>query len=212
MQNHNQETQTTWNSLAKLYAEKFMGLELYNDTYERFCDLLLGAEATVLELGCGPGNITRQLLKRKPKLQVLATDYAEEMVALAQKNNPAIKTQVLDGRNVSLINGLFDGIMCGFLLPYLSPKEGLKLIADCSSLLNSKGVLYISFVAGNILGSGFITGNTGKRTYFYYHNTQALKEALAENSMEAKEVIQKEYHRSETESEVHTIIIAAKSR
>jgi len=52
------ETHKTWNKIAQLYEYHFMGLELYHDTYKKFCDLLSRTDASILEIGCGPGNIT----------------------------------------------------------------------------------------------------------------------------------------------------------
>ena len=40
----------TWDKIAELYQEKFMDLDLYNDSYDALCDLL-SDNASVLELG-----------------------------------------------------------------------------------------------------------------------------------------------------------------
>jgi len=47
------ETFETWNKVAKLYEDKFMHIDLFNDTYHRFCELLGKANSSVLEIGCG---------------------------------------------------------------------------------------------------------------------------------------------------------------
>lgn len=36
-------------------------------------------------------------------------------------------------------------------------------------MLNPKGAIYISFVEGESEQSGYQSGSTGERTYFYYH-------------------------------------------
>ena len=54
-----QKTFKTWDAIASSYEKQFMGLEIYNDTYAYFRGLLPASEADVLEIGCGPGNITR---------------------------------------------------------------------------------------------------------------------------------------------------------
>ena len=51
------ETFKTWNKVASLYEDKFMDLDLYNNTYDYFCELVKD-NAKILEIGCGPGNIT----------------------------------------------------------------------------------------------------------------------------------------------------------
>jgi hypothetical protein len=42
----------------------------------------------------------------------------------------------------------YDGIVCGFCLPYLSQDECLQLMKDSYHLLNENGMIYLSFVEG----------------------------------------------------------------
>lgn len=204
------ETHKTWDKIAKFYEEKFMALELYNDTYKRFCDLLPTQNASVLEIGCGPGNITRHILDLNPKIKILATDVSNSMINIAKKNNPEVDVQVLDCRNLKTIKSKFDAIVCGFTIPYLSKCDSSKFISDSSQLLKQDGVLYLSFVAGDEKNSGFISGTSGDRTYFYYHDIKSIKEQLELNNMIVIDIIEKEYKKSETISETHTIINAKK--
>ena len=60
-----QETFDTQNKVAKLYQDMFMNLDLYNDSYDTFCDQVKIKNATILEIGCGPENITKYLLKKR---------------------------------------------------------------------------------------------------------------------------------------------------
>ena len=84
--NEYEETFQTWNKIADLYQEKFMNLEIYYDTYKKFCDLVEIENAAILEIGCGPGNITKQMLSIRPDLEILGIDYAPKMIELASKN------------------------------------------------------------------------------------------------------------------------------
>lgn len=204
------ETHRTWNKIAQLYEDKFMKLDLYNDTYRSFCDLLLRSDANVLEIGCGPGNITRHILDLNPKLKVLATDISKNMIALAKKNNPEVEIQILDCRNLKAMNTKFDGIICGFTIPYLSNLDCSKLISDCCNLLTEEGVFYLSFVSGEYEKSGFITGSSGDRTYFYYHELERIEQELELNHMIVVDLFQKEYQKTGSISEIHTIINAKK--
>ena len=107
------ETHNTWNLVAQRYEEKFMDFDLYDDTYQLFCDLLPKPDSSLFEIGCGPGNITRHVLNINPKLQILATDVSSNMVDLTKKNNPEAKVQVLDCRKIHSLDKQFDGIICG---------------------------------------------------------------------------------------------------
>lgn len=64
--NTSKSTIETWDKLASQYQDKFMNLDLYNDTYDLFCSRIVKKEASVLELGCGPGNITKYMLSKRP--------------------------------------------------------------------------------------------------------------------------------------------------
>lgn len=57
------ETFETWNKVASLYEENFMNLEVYNESYDLFCNTVHTPNASILEIGCGPGNITKYLSK-----------------------------------------------------------------------------------------------------------------------------------------------------
>lgn len=205
-----QETFQTWDKVAALYEALFMDLELYEDSYIAFCEAINEDRATILEVGCGPGNITQRLLHHQPHYQITATDVAPSMVALAQKNNPTAHCKVLDARQLDTLKGPFDGIMVGFTIPYLSPLDVAALLANSSTLLAEKGILYLSFVLGDYQASGYITGSTGDRTYFYYHELEFLKNGLQENHFQLLTVFKKNYTRANGQTEQHYILLAQK--
>ena len=206
------ETFETWDKVAKLYEDKFMDLDLYNDTYDVFCDLLSKKNSTVLEIGCGPGNITRYLLAKRPDLEILGTDISPNMIELAKRNCPTAKFELADSRKIETITSRFDGIVCGFCLPYLSELDVEKFVFDCKNLLNENGVIYLSFVEGEKEKSGYQQGSSGDRTYFYYHNLEHLTRLLDLNHFGNLNVIRKRYEKNDKTEEVHTIIIAENKR
>ena len=157
------ETFETWNSIASLYEQKFMYLDIYNDTYDSFCKELTASNATILEIGCGPGNITKYLHSKRPDFIIDAIDVAPSMIELAQKNNPNANFKVMDCRQIHEISKKYEGIICGFCLPYLSDGDCLKLISDSYRLLTQNGILYLSFVEGDSAKSGFQVGSGGDR-------------------------------------------------
>ncbi|MEP0265184.1 class I SAM-dependent methyltransferase [Dokdonia sp.] len=205
-----QETFNTWNTLAQCYQEMFMELDIYNASYDLFCASIKRQNASILEIGCGPGNITKYLLDRHPTYRITATDVAENMIALTKENNPSATVQILDCRALDTLKDTYDGIMCGFTLPYLSDSDTAKFIQNSYALLRQDGILYLSFVGGNYKDSGFITGSTGDRTYFYYHNILDVKNMLTTQGFQLIEHMEVPYKRSEKTSEMHTILLAQK--
>jgi trans-aconitate 2-methyltransferase len=54
---------------------------------------------TVVDLGCGPGNLTALLVERWPGAGVVGLDSSAEMVAQAQETTPAVEFRVADLRD-----------------------------------------------------------------------------------------------------------------
>ena len=205
------ETFETWNKVAELYQDKFMNLDLYNHTYDIICNSLPKQNSNILEIGCGPGNITRYLLSKRPDFNIFGIDIAPNMVALAKNNNPAARFAIMDSRKISELETTYDGIVCGFCLPYLSQTDCKKLISDCYNLLNKNGLIYLSFVEGDPGSSNFLVGSKGGRAYFYFHKLDALTEQLYKNDFDEVNIFKMEYKRTENENDLHTIMIAKKT-
>ncbi|WKL49852.1 class I SAM-dependent methyltransferase [Flavobacterium pectinovorum] len=204
------ETFETWNKIANLYQDKFMDLSLYNETYDFFCDALTQNQLNIFEIGCGPGNITKYLLSKNPSLTIKGIDIAPKMIELAQLNNPSANFEVMDTRKLEEVNEKFDAIMCGFCLPYLSEADCSKLLNDADKILRKNGVLYLSFIEGQPSQSGYISGSTGDRTFFYYHSLEFVKNQLLKNHFEIIKSFEIEYPKADN-FEIHTIIIAKKT-
>lgn len=207
---HYKETAQTWNKLANIYQDKFMDLDLYNETYDFFCDKILKENASILELGCGPGNITRYLLSKRPDFRIFATDVAPNMIELASRNCPQAKFEIMDARDIGKLNEKYDGIVCGFCLPFLTPEDVEKLISDSAQLLHEKGVIYISFMDDDPEKSDFKTGSTGDKVFFHFHPLETLQSLLQKNGFVDNRVFRVEYA-SGDRTDIHTILIAIRS-
>ncbi len=211
MMDQYEHTAQTWDQLASSYQDHFMDLDLYNDTYDAFCRLIEKPDARIFEIGCGPGNITRYLLAKRPDFRIEAIDVAPGMVELARKNNPAAQFAVLDAREIDRLPAGFDGIMCGFCLPYLSKTDCEKLVGDCSALLNPGGVLYISAIEGDYGQSDYETSSDGQhRLYVYYYEAEFLETALRSKGFAPAEVIRKPYSKRDGSISTHLVFVAQK--
>lgn len=204
------ETFETWNKIASLYQAKFMDLDLYNESYDLFCNSINNEKAKLLEIGCGPGNITRYLLSKRPDFTIYGIDISPNMIELAKANNPSASFDVMDCREISIIQSKFDGVVCGFCFPYLSQSDVSKLISDCYNLLTTGGVLYMSFVEGEPGKSGFQSGNSGDRAYFYYHRLKNINQLLVDNNFEKTDTFIVRYKKDNDTEDIHTVLIAKK--
>ena len=204
-----EETFETWNKVACLYQDKFMDLDIYNESYDFFCSLTRPS-AKLLEMGCGPGNISKYLLTKRPDLNIFGIDIAPKMIELARQNNPGARFAIMDCRKMDEISQKYDGVISGFCLPYLSQNDVEKIFRDCSALLNGDGLLYTSFIARDPDRSGFQEGSSGGRTYFYFHSADEIKRQLHANGFRLTKTFEVEYHKTPSEEEIHTVIIAKK--
>ncbi len=177
-------TVNTFDKLAEKYQSKYMDFDFYEDTYDTFLSYLEKDNADILEIACGPGNITKYLLDRCENLNIYGVDLAPNMVALARKNNPNAMFDIVDSRNVSSINRKFDAILCGFGLPYLSKHDVEKLLCDLRSLINIHGILYLSTMEDEDSRSGFQTSSTGDQVYTHYHQFKHLAACLKASGFE----------------------------
>lgn len=203
------ETFDTWNKIASLYQDKFMELDLYNDTYDFICNSIDKPNAKLLEIGCGPGNITKYLIAKRPDFDIFGIDIAPNMIELARQNNPTAHFAVMDSRQINNLDSTYDGIVCGFCLPYLSQTETNELIANSYDLLNENGLLYLSFVEGDPDKSDFKAGSGG-RVYFYYHKLDDITSQLSSFKFGEIKIFKVKYKISETEFDTHTIMTAKK--
>lgn len=204
------ETFETWNKVSSLYQDKFMDLDLYNETYDFVCNSIKKKNAKLLEIGCGPGNITKYLLSARPDFDIFGIDIAPNMIELAKKNNPTASFAIMDSRKIDEIETKYDGIVCGFCLPYLSHSDIQKFITDCKNLLNEEGLIYLSFVEGDPSKSDFQFGSSGDRTYFYYHTLTDLNSQLTENDFEELKIFNVKFKKTENDIDIHTILITKK--
>ncbi|NUY80006.1 class I SAM-dependent methyltransferase [Flavobacterium sp. MAH-1] len=196
-----------FNDNALKYQHKFMYLDLYDDSYDAFLSNLK-PNAHVLEVGCGPGNITRYLLEKRPDLNLLATDFAPNMIELAQANNPKATCRLLDARRILDLNDRYDAIVCGFVAPYFSSEELETFIQNVSKISNNDGSLYLSVIEGEYSQSGWQHSSDGKSsTMVYLYSEADLEKMLSRNGFETKHVFRKAYAES-----THLIFVAAISR
>lgn len=193
---------------AASYQEKFMDVSLYHDALDLFCSCISKADASLLDVACGPGNITKYILGEHPGYKMLGIDLSPRMVELAKDSNPSAEFKVMDCRDVNTLGQKFDGIICGFCLPYLSKKQAIELIGDAAGMLNSNGALYVSTMEGDYNTSGIQTSSSGDQVYQYFHHAGYLSAALEQNGFEVVSLFRKDFVNPDSSSAVDLIIVA----
>lgn len=202
----------TFNKLATQYQDRFMDFEGYLDTFDLFIKEIENDEAKILEVACGPGNVTKYLLSHKSSYNIYGIDVATKMIDLARINNPSAKYDVMDCRHLSHFSDSFDAVICAFGLPYITKEDAIKLIHDSCNLLEENGVLYLSTMEGDYNDSEYVkSAKYNESTYVYYHESSYLKKALRSNNMKVIHGIRKPYQNVEGKEFVDLFLIAKKT-
>ncbi len=161
-----------FNRYAQTYEEKYQDINRYQSSL----DLLLGKlseKSQVLELGCGPGNITQYLNHKRPDLELVATDLAEDMLEIAQKKLPSVNFEIFNFKELDSYPITFDALVAAFCLPYLDHSETAVLLHSAYEKMNENGLLYISTMEGKHKLSGIqksSSKNEEMMIYFYEEN------------------------------------------
>jgi ubiquinone/menaquinone biosynthesis C-methylase UbiE len=174
----------TFDRFAERYAQKYLALDTYDDYYRQFCLHVSRQGATVLDVACGPGNVSAYLVRERPDLQVLGIDLAPSMVRLAQTHVPSASFLVHDCRHLADLDRVFDGIAYAFGLNYLNKEDAEQFFESLSKVLAPNGVLYLSTMSGPTEHSGLETSSSGDQIYVYYRPKQEIEQLVQRAGLE----------------------------
>jgi trans-aconitate methyltransferase len=105
---------------------------------------------TILDLACGPGNMTRLLAERvHPNGRVVGVDLARGMMALATREHPpGTCFAVMDMERLGLSDQAFDAVACGHGLQFAPDLD--SALREAWRVLRPSGVLAASVPAAGI--------------------------------------------------------------
>lgn len=195
-----------FNKHAQAYQDKFMDVSLYQNSLDEFLSFI-PTNTRLLELACGPGNMTRYLLQKRPDLNILATDLAPNMLTLAKANNPTAQFELMDMKDLLNLPQQFEAVMCAFGFPYLTKQEAIQWISDVSKVLKPKGILYISTMEDDNYKSGFKKGSQGDEIFMNYHEASYLTEVLQQSNFKLLK-LDRVITQTDTETVTDLILIA----
>lgn len=198
MKDQYQQSVDRFNEFAKEFEHGFMELSLYDNAIKSFCSTISLPDPKILELGCGPGNVTRRLKNHLPGARITAIDMAENMISLARKNVPDVDFKVMDVRGINQLKGPFDAIIAAFVLPFLSYEDCSDLLAKISVLLKPDSMLYLSTMEGTPEQNGFETTSFSgeSKIHFTYYEEAFLKNLLKNVNISVVNFIKQPYIRN----------------
>jgi tRNA (cmo5U34)-methyltransferase len=106
----------------------------------------------VLDLGCGTGNISKEMKEHFPNAQITCVDMAENMIQIAKSKLAPysdIEFKIADFRDLDFKED-YDGVISSLALHHLQREEQKSFYCRIKEFLKEGGVFYN---ADNILGS-----------------------------------------------------------
>ncbi len=135
---------------SKVDLNAFYYQEHSQPQFERAQELLnlltLDASSSVLDVGCGYGNIIAEISQKSPKGRCIGIDASADMVKLAKENFPNsrfpnLKFKQVKAEEIDFKENSFDAVICfSCLLWVREPKKAISLMYKC---LKPGGVLLI---------------------------------------------------------------------
>jgi len=133
--------------LASNWEEKYTRYSFMRrlDLFNTILDHSVQSGQCWLDLGCGSGTLTGELIKRGAS--VVALDGSPSMLAAARKIHGKIGSSVSfrqgDAQDLSWsLPGVFDGVLCSSVIEYVEDEN--ELIRQVSRVLKDDGLFIIS--------------------------------------------------------------------
>jgi len=110
--------------------DRFMG-RYSNGLGSQMADLAgITAGQRALDVGCGPGALTRELVARLGADAVAAVDPSESFVAAARERNPGVDVRRAAAEELPFADGEFDAALAQLVVHFMAdPVAGLKEMA-----------------------------------------------------------------------------------
>jgi ubiquinone/menaquinone biosynthesis C-methylase UbiE len=135
-----QDLRATYNRIAADYAVDHQHDAWIEDFVQQFVELL-PPQATMLDLGCGPAWEMQQM--RRDGLEQVGFDLSDELLKIAQKNNPTAKFVQGDMRHLPFEAHSFDGVFAKASLLHIKKEEVPGVIDEVERVLKPKGIFYV---------------------------------------------------------------------
>ncbi len=145
-----QNTQTSYDQVAREYAEKFKD-EMDDKPFDRDClDRLareVGSLGPICDLGCGPGQIARYL--HRQGADTLGVDLSPCMIEEARRLNPDIPFH--EGNMLALPDpdNSWGGIAAFYCIIHIPRAQVVEALREMRRVLKPGGVLLITFHIGD---------------------------------------------------------------
>ncbi|MBX7181205.1 MAG: methyltransferase domain-containing protein [Bacteroidia bacterium] len=199
-----------FNRHANRYADLYMDVSAYEASLHFLLQLLHPNQIHVLDLGCGPANLSGYLYRANPKFHIVGIDAAPSMVDLAKMQLPNGSFWVGDIRSLPPFTTSFDLVLLGFIAPYLSPSELRALLVELAGILKDGSLIYLSTMEAKQEKSAVVSNSMGEQTIQYFYSEQELLNLFRELSFETRHTLRIPIVHPEGKSDNDLVLILQK--
>lgn len=208
MQDKTTLTIDAYNKNFSGFTDKFMNYDPYTIHVIDFAGFLEDG-FKVLDIGCGPGNVAKQLCALK-RLEITGIDLSSEMLKIAKANVPDGNFHLQDSRKASFSTDYFDAVVLSFSIVHLYDDEANEVLTNAVKWLRSGGYLYLSFMEGKQPGFE-MTSFSSQPLYFNYFQGTEIEELLEENGINCFRSMRQDYLETD-ESTTTDVFLFGKKR
>jgi SAM-dependent methyltransferase len=171
-------TQAGYDLIAQAYADHVYG-ELAHKPFDRaFLDRLAAdvPAGQVLDVGCGPGHVTRYLADRGMTVQGL--DLSGEMVAQAHRLNPGLPFLQGDMRALPCADASLAAVVAFYAVIHFPPAELQSVFTELARVLRPGGLLALAFHVGDEVRQVEALWGVATRLDFHFFQPDQVVQSL----------------------------------
>ena len=174
------------------YNSKIGSLNLYDELYKSFVDNA-PRKSTLLDLACGPGNVSAFLLKLIPDVKITCVDLSDEMLRIAKSRLPNAEFYQSDIVNLTIPPKAYDLVVCAFGFPFITKGD----IEICAQQLNNfthqESRIYISTMKGHTSQLENVSFGGDEKLLIHYHQRDYIEQTFIDNSFQLISYFEQNY-------------------
>lgn len=133
----------TYNKIAKDWFKDNFYEESFTDQIDRLTSFLKKG-STLLDIGCGPGLISRYISEKG--IKVTGIDFSEMMIKIARVYAPSVNFLVMDAIDLRHFNKTFDAVNVSNFIGHFNKNEVINFFELFSAKVKKNGYLHVSFL------------------------------------------------------------------
>lgn len=144
----------------------------------------LPADARVLEIGCGTGNLALRAARRHPATQVVGIDPDEAALARAHRKSERrgldVRWDAGVAQDLPYEDGSFDRVLSSLMLHHLDSDDRVAALREVRRVLTDDGVLHLMDLGGDGAPSGVVARRLATSRRFQDHHEGGLRRMLVD--------------------------------